>query len=172
MNFCTNISPFLIVVTFMVVTKGRYLLIEVDSPTGIFSLIYIKAVAQIINFCIFFCSFIIILIFTTVIQPNLISVKEVCGKACDSIFEVAGSAAVSIGGCVLDGAGVVAACEVAAGGPENPEAHICEGTMVPLFIRVCVKAVTKIGEFGAKQCKKSICHSEEAKALYNVCNFD
>ena len=105
-------------------------------------------------------------------KPNLKPlVKEMCGKVCDVVFEMAGSAAVSYAGCMADFVLVGLACNFAAGGPENPVAHACTASLGSLFTVACVKAITKIGEFGAKQCRRTICRSKQTKSIYNVSNF-
>jgi len=101
-----------------------------------------------------------------VIQPSLISVKGICVKACDAIFSKVGSATTNWA-CWKDSGLVAGSCELVAGGPEDPLGDLCAGFISPLFLVSCMWAINKVGEFGAKHCKKSICGSKEAERIYN-----
>jgi len=77
------------------------------------------------------------------------------GKVCDIML--GGGPVVSTAGCIADDAAVVATCEAAGLGPEDPMADTCAAVFATVFTTACkaaIKAGEKgLGEFGKAACK-------------------
>jgi len=70
--------------------------------------------------------------------------------ACSKLFA---KAVTSVVGCTLDDAAVVAACEIAGIGPEDPFADACAAILGITVEAGCVAMVNEGGAFTAAKCK-------------------
>merc|ERR1712194_764444 len=82
--------------------------------------------------------------------------------ACSTIFH---SAATSILDCALDDSVVVAACEAAGLGPEDPLADACAAILATTVSYACEQAIKAGGKFAAQQCEKAAGCSGESVQL-------
>jgi hypothetical protein len=84
---------------------------------------------------------------------------EVIKLACNKVFV---KAATSIVGCTLEDATVVAACEIAGIGPEDPLADACAAILGTTVEVACVAAIKSGGKFTSQMCRKAAgCDSSE-----------
>jgi len=83
---------------------------------------------------------------------------KVIDAACNKVFT---KAVTSIVGCTLEDATIVAACEIAGIGPEDPLADACAAILGTTVEAVCIKTIKAGGKFAASQCKKAAgCRSD------------
>merc|ERR1719389_319029 len=88
---------------------------------------------------------------------------EVVGVACSKVFT---TAVTSIVGCTLEDATLVAACEAAGLGPEDPLADACAAILGTTVEAACVAIVKQGGSFTSALCKKAAgCGSSETEVV-------
>ena len=89
-------------------------------------------------------------------------VKPVCNHVCDLLFDTLGVIAKNKAQCAVDTGLILAACQIAGGGPEDPISDICSASMGVYFTAACLAVVRANEQFGAEKCKQDICGSGRA----------